>query len=55
MSLNQNQIYDKFLKETNLSRLQKILARYELFKKILKLLVIYVSVESSKVLVFLLG
>ena len=36
MSLNQNQIYDKFLKETNLSRLQKILARYELFKKILK-------------------
>lgn len=36
MSLNQNQIYDKFLKDTNLSRLQKILARYELFKKILE-------------------
>ena len=35
MSLNQNQIYDKFLKDTNLSRLQKILARYELFRKII--------------------
>ena len=36
MILNQNQIYDQFLKETNVSRLQKILARYELFKKIVK-------------------
>ena len=36
MILNQNQIYDQFLKETNVGRLQKILARYELFKKIIK-------------------
>ena len=36
MILNQNQIYDKFLKETDVSRLQKILARYELFKKIIE-------------------
>ena len=36
MILNQNQIYDKFLKDTDVSRLQKILARYELFKKILE-------------------
>jgi hypothetical protein len=37
MVLNQNQIYDKFLKDTDISRLQKILARYELFKKILNI------------------
>lgn len=35
MILNQNQIYDQFLKETDISRLQKILARYELFRKII--------------------
>ncbi len=35
MILNQNQIYDSFLKDTDLGRIQKILARYELFKKIL--------------------
>tara|TARA_Y100000768_G_scaffold115958_1_gene85613 strand:+ start:880 stop:1524 length:645 start_codon:yes stop_codon:yes gene_type:complete len=35
MILNQNQIYDEFLKETDISRLQKILARYELFRKIM--------------------
>ena len=34
MSVNQNKIYDNFLKETNVNRLQKILAKYELFKKI---------------------
>ena len=28
-------IYDKFLKNTNVDRLQKILSRYELFKKII--------------------
>ena len=36
MILNQNQIYDKFLKDTDVGRLQKILARYELFKKIIE-------------------
>ncbi len=35
MLLNQNQIYDSFLKDTDVGRLQKILARYELFKKII--------------------
>jgi hypothetical protein len=35
MFLNQNQIYDSFLKDTDVGRLQKILARYELFKKII--------------------
>ena len=35
MILDQNLIYDKFLKDTNASRLQKILTRYELFKKII--------------------
>ena len=35
MPLNQNKIYDKFLKDTNVDRLQKILSRYELFKKII--------------------
>ena len=35
MILNQNLIYDLFLKETDISRLQKILARYELFRKII--------------------
>lgn len=35
MFLNQNQIYDSFLKDTDAGRLQKILARYELFKKII--------------------
>lgn len=36
MLLNQNQIYDKFLKDTDVGRLQKILAKYELFKKIIE-------------------
>ena len=35
MVLNQLQIYDQFLKDTNVDRLQKILSRYELFKKII--------------------
>ena len=35
MTINQNKIYDNFLKETNVNRLQKILAKYELFKKII--------------------
>ena len=35
MVLNQLQIYDQFLKDTDVDRLQKILSRYELFKKIL--------------------
>ena len=35
MVTNQNQIYDQFLKNTNVDRLQKILTRYELFKKIM--------------------
>ena len=35
MILNQYQIYDQFLKDTNIDRLQKILSRYELFKKII--------------------
>ena len=34
MFLNQNKIYDSFLKDTDVGRLQKILARYELFKKV---------------------
>ena len=37
MTINQNQIYDNFLKETNVNRLQKILAKYELFKKIVNI------------------
>ena len=35
MVLTQHQIYDQFLKDTNVDRLQKILSRYELFKKII--------------------
>ena len=35
MVLNQLQIYDQFLKDTDVDRLQKILSRYELFKKII--------------------
>ena len=35
MVLNELQIYDRFLRDTNVDRLQKILSRYELFKKIL--------------------
>lgn len=35
MTLNQNQIYDQFLRETNVDRLQKIIAKYELFKKVM--------------------
>ena len=35
MILNQYQIYDQFLKDTNIDRLQKIWSRYELFKKII--------------------
>lgn len=35
MVSNQYQIYDQFLKNTNVDRLQKILSRYELFKKII--------------------
>ena len=35
MVLTQHQIYDQFLKDTNIDRLQKILSRYELFKKII--------------------
>ena len=35
MILDQNQIYNKFLKDTDTKRLQKILTRYELFRKIM--------------------
>ena len=35
MVLTQHQIYDQFLKDTDVDRLQKILSRYELFKKII--------------------
>ena len=35
MKLDQNKIYNMFLKETNVDRLQKILSKYELFKKII--------------------
>ena len=35
MVLTQHQIYNQFLKDTNVDRLQKILSRYELFKKII--------------------
>ncbi len=35
MKLDQNKIYDIFLKDTNVDRLQKILSKYELFKKII--------------------
>ena len=34
MVSDQYKIYDQFLKNTNIDRLQKVLARYELFKKI---------------------
>ena len=37
MVLTQHQIYDQFLKDTNVDRLQKILSRYELFKKIINI------------------
>ena len=35
MKLDQNKIYDIFLKDTNVDRLQKILSKYELFKKVI--------------------
>ena len=35
MVLTQHQIYDQFLKDTDVEKLQKILSRYELFKKII--------------------
>mgnify|MGYP001411566840 CR=1 FL=1 len=35
MKLNQYQIYDLFLKDGNVGRLQKIISRYELFRKII--------------------
>tara|TARA_X000000368_G_C22927342_1_gene665896 strand:+ start:133 stop:777 length:645 start_codon:yes stop_codon:yes gene_type:complete len=35
MKLDQNKIYDMFLKDTNVDRLQKVLSKYELFKKII--------------------
>ena len=37
MVLTQHQIYDQFLKDTDVDRLQKILSRYELFKKIINI------------------
>ena len=37
MTLKQNQINDKFLRETNVDRLQKIIAKYELFKKVINI------------------
>ena len=37
MTVDQNQIYNKFLKDTNERRLQKILTRYELFKKVINI------------------
>ena len=35
MKIDQNKIYNTFLKDTNADRLQKILAKYEIFKKII--------------------
>ena len=35
MKPDQNKIYDMFLKETNVDRLQKVLSKYELFKKVI--------------------
>ena len=35
MKTDQNKIYDIFLKDTNVDRLQKILSKYELFKKVI--------------------
>ena len=35
MKPDQNKIYDMFLKDTNVDRLQKVLSKYELFKKII--------------------
>ena len=35
MKFNENQLYDLFLKETNTGRLQKIIAKYEIFKNIM--------------------
>lgn len=35
MRFNENQLYDMFLKETNLGRLQKIITKYEIFKYII--------------------
>ena len=35
MSFDQNQLYDLFLKETKVDRLQKIISKYEIFKKII--------------------
>jgi len=37
MNVDQNHIYNKFLKDTNERRLQKILTRYELFKKVINI------------------
>ena len=37
MKLDQNKIYNMFLKDTNVDRLQKILSKYELFKKIINI------------------
>lgn len=37
MKINQNLIYNQFLKKTNVNRLQKILAKYELFKKVINI------------------
>ena len=35
MSFDQNQLYDLFLRETKVDRLQKIISKYEIFKKII--------------------
>ena len=35
MRFDENQIYDLFLKETNIGRLQKIITKYEIFKHII--------------------
>ena len=35
MKLDENQLYDLFLKETSVGRLQKIIAKYEIFKTII--------------------
>ncbi len=35
MRFDENQLYDLFLKETNVGRLQKIITKYEIFKNIL--------------------
>ena len=55
MKTDQNKIYDMFLKETNVDRLQKVLSKYELFKKLSTCQETSVNAVYSRDLEFLLG